>query len=120
MRKKLATARSFVLSDKTHARDECLQIMKSVGINDMDSDQDQDQDQDSNEDEDEAEDCMAIDMLSVLCSLGIIATLESDMIQQIKELVKHVEVLMNFLEEEFKPTYVQYLTLFMLLTNSME
>ncbi len=114
MRKKLATARSFALSDKTHARDECLQIMKSVGINDMDSDSD------SDSDSDEVEDCMAIDMLSNLCSLGIIATPESDMIQQVKDLVKHVEVLVNFLEEEFKPTYVQYLTLSMLLTNSMD
>ncbi|KAK0451608.1 P-loop containing nucleoside triphosphate hydrolase protein [Armillaria borealis] len=80
MRKKLATARSFALSDKTHTHDECLQIMKSVGINDMDEDED--------EDENEAED----------------STPESDIIQQVKELVKHVEVLMNFLEEQFKPT----------------
>ncbi|KAK0236428.1 P-loop containing nucleoside triphosphate hydrolase protein [Armillaria nabsnona] len=82
MRKKLATARSFALSDKTHTHDEYLQIMKSVGINDMDSDSD------SDSDSDEAED----------------STPESDMIQQVKELVKHVEVLMDFLEEEFKPT----------------
>ncbi|KAK0194285.1 P-loop containing nucleoside triphosphate hydrolase protein [Armillaria mellea] len=76
MRKKLETARSFALSDKMHMHDECLQIMKSVGINDMHEDEDEDED----------------------------STSESDIIQQVKELLKHVEVLMNLLEGEFKPT----------------
>ncbi|KAK0223728.1 P-loop containing nucleoside triphosphate hydrolase protein [Armillaria fumosa] len=86
MRKKLATALSFALSDKAHTRDECLQIMKSVGINNMYEDEVDDDDEDE---DDEAEDC---------------STSESDIIQQVQELVKHVEVLMNFLEGEFKPT----------------
>ncbi|KAK0469259.1 P-loop containing nucleoside triphosphate hydrolase protein [Desarmillaria tabescens] len=38
MRKTLDIARSFALSDKTPAREECLQIAKSVGLNDLDED----------------------------------------------------------------------------------
>ncbi|KAK0469251.1 P-loop containing nucleoside triphosphate hydrolase protein [Desarmillaria tabescens] len=70
MRKTLATAHSFLLSDKTHTPEECLHIMKSVGLNRI---------------EEEG------------------STPESDMIQQIKELVEHVEVLMTYLEDQFKP-----------------
>ncbi|KAK0499925.1 P-loop containing nucleoside triphosphate hydrolase protein [Armillaria luteobubalina] len=86
MRKKLATVRSFALSDKTHTRDECLQIMKSVGINNIDEDE---EDYDDDDEDYEVEDC---------------STSESDIIQQVQELVKHVEVFMNFVEGEFKPT----------------
>ncbi|KAK0205262.1 P-loop containing nucleoside triphosphate hydrolase protein [Desarmillaria ectypa] len=70
MRKRLATAQSFVLSDKMHTLEECLQIMKSVGLNDVEEEN---------------------------------STPKSDMIQQVKELVEHVEVLMTYLEEQFKP-----------------
>lgn len=35
MRKTLATAQSFALSDKTYTQEECLQVVKAVGLNDV-------------------------------------------------------------------------------------
>ncbi len=88
MRKTLATTKSFVLSDKTRTLEEYLRVMKSVGLNEIDE-----------------EDCMFIGTSSILTLITQDSNLVC-MIQQVKELIEHVEVLMSYLEEQFKPMYV--------------